>query len=111
MTSMQDNLRQIGERLAGISENCYHYWRAEKKFPCIIWQENAESTELKADNEKAIQRISGAIDYFTGKEFDPVADEIQKILDGMEAVTWSLNSVQYEDQTNLIHYEWLFEVW
>lgn len=111
MTSMQDKLRQIGEHLAGISENCYHYWRAEKKFPCIIWQENAEVAELRANNGKALQRISGTIDYFTGKEFDPVADEIQKLLDGMEAVTWSLNSVQYEDQTNLIHYEWLFEVW
>lgn len=111
MTSMQDKLRQIGENLAGISENCYHYWREEKKFPCIIWQENAEDAALNADNGKAQQKISGTIDYFTGKEFDPVADEIQKILDGMEAVTWSLNSTQYEDQTNLIHYEWLFEVW
>lgn len=111
MTSIQDKLKWIGDNLAGISENCYHYWRAEKRFPCIIWQENAEAGDLKADNRKAAQKISGTIDYFTGKEFDPVVDEIQKLLEGMEAVTWSLNSIQYEDQTNLIHYEWLFEVW
>ena len=37
-------------------------------------------------------------------------DLIQEALNTSEGVGWVLSSVQYEDETNLIHYEWTFAV-
>ena len=37
-----------------------------------------------------------------------VLDEIQEALQNVAPGAWSLLSVQYEDETNLIHYEWEF---
>ena len=50
-----------------------------------------------------------AIDCFTQKEYDPVLDEIQDALNEAE-IGWRLSSVQYEDETNLIHSEWEFNI-
>jgi hypothetical protein len=36
-------------------------------------------------------------------------DNIQAALNSLR-IPWRLNSVQYEDETNLIHYEWTWEV-
>ena len=55
------------------------------------------------------QNIVGTVDLFTKTEFDPLADDVQNVLDEL-GVTWSLESVQYEDETNLIHMEWSWGV-
>lgn len=49
--------------------------------------------------------MSGIVDFYTQTEFDPIADTIQGILNG-EDIGWSLDSVQYEEETNLIHFQW-----
>jgi hypothetical protein len=53
--------------------------------------------------------VTGTIDLFTQNEFDPVVDQIQEGLNEL-GIGWDLNSTQYEDETNLIHYEWTFRV-
>ena len=47
------------------------------------------------------------IDYFTRTEFDANVDRIQEALNAA-GIGYRINSVQYEDTTNLIHYEWEF---
>lgn len=64
---------------------------------------------FEADDLKAEQAISGTVDYFTKTEHDIAFDYIQGVLNAYGAA-WYLNSVQYEDDTGLIHYEWVFEV-
>ena len=54
--------------------------------------------------------MRGTIDLYTRQEFDPAVDQIQEGLNTSEGVGWVLSSVQYEDETNLIHYEWTFAV-
>lgn len=103
--ALQDKLKQIGQAFAGITNNCYHYWRAKKDLPCIVWAESAEDTSFNSDNKKSEQRIVGTVDLFTRTEFDPLADQVQGVLNTL-GVTWVLNSVQFEEDTNLIHYEW-----
>ena len=49
------------------------------------------------------------MDYYTPQEYDPAVDNIQAALNSLR-IPWRLNSVQYEDETNLIHYEWTWEV-
>ena len=85
----------------------YHYCRPKMKPPYTIWQEDS-SKSFAADNNSAEQAVSGTLDYFTKKEYDPVIDQIQIVLKGL-SVCWYLNSVQYEENTGIIHYEWVWE--
>lgn len=99
----------MGVAFAGITENCYHYWRPVKNLPCLMWAEMGEDNSFDADNHKAEQNIIGTCDFYTKTEFDPLIDEIQETLNEM-GVEWMLSSVQYEDETKTIHYEWTWGV-
>ena len=103
--SLQNKLQQIGTALSGVTTNCYHYWRFKKDYPCIVWAETAEEYSFNSDNHKTIQRIIGTVDLFTHTEFDTLIDTVQTTLDSLQ-MTWGLESVQYEEETNLIHYQW-----
>lgn len=108
---MNLKLMKINDLLTGIDGlKVYHYWRPRLNAPFCIWAEDGEGNSLHTNNKKSEQVITGSIDYFTLQEFDPNIDKIQEALNNTEDVAWSLNSVQFEDTTNLIHYEWLFEV-
>ena len=62
-----------------------------------------------ADNTKAEQVLVLTIDYYTLTEYDAMIDSIQDALNDAR-IAWKLNSFQYEDETKLLHYEWLCEV-
>ena len=109
MLSLQSKLYQIGAKLATVTTNCWHYWRPVTAVPCLMWAESGEEDSFNSDNHKTEQNISGTCDFYTKTEFDPLIDEIQEALDEM-GLAWSLNSVQYEDETKMIHYEWRWEV-
>lgn len=110
LPTIQSKIAPVGAMLAGITEYTYHYWRSTPKGvkSYIVWAEDEEASALNADNLKQKQGIHGTIDYFTQTEYDPVVDEIQEGLNGLENVSWRLNSVQYEDETTFIHHEWDF---
>lgn len=116
MLSLQSKLSDAYGVLCAIEDEnnsvipCYHYRRS--KTPTeryIVWSEDGEDNSAAFDNRKAEQQIHGTVDYFTKMEFDPVVDSIQTALDG-HYIGFRLNSVQYEDDTTLIHYEWEFWV-
>lgn len=102
--TLNDKLKKIRDAFADAAPNVYHYWREKKSFPCIVWQEDGENA-FDADNRKSEQGVTGTLDYFTKTEFDPAIDEIQAIF-RILGVAWGLRSVQFEEATNLIHYEW-----
>lgn len=77
--------------------------------PYAIWQEDSEGQSQHADNHKVEQVIEVTIDYYTLTEYDAMVDSIQDALNDSQ-IAWSLNSFQYEDETKLLHYEWLLEV-
>lgn len=109
MIALQNKLRQIGTAFAAVTQNAYHYFRPVTSFPALIWAESGEADSFHADNKKACQNIQGTVDLFTKTEFDPLLDDVQTALEGL-GVAWYLSSVQYEDETNAIHYEWTWEV-
>lgn len=90
----------------------YHYQRPSRESldRYVIWAEQNEVSSFLVNNRKSEQQVRGTIDLFTQIEFDPAVDGIQEALDEAEHVTWELYSVQYEDETALIHYEWEFTV-
>lgn len=113
MKSLQTNLKKISEALNTTSANgrVYHYTRPKDPGKSwVVWAEDSEAVSFRADNYKHEQQIHGTIDAFTQKEYDPLLDEIQEALNNLQNVAWALLSVQYEDDTKLIHYEWEFNV-
>lgn len=110
---MQDKLKIIPEILLTVTDKVYHYEAIHVSDKYIVWAEDSEGSSLEADNYKAEQSIQGTIDYFTKEEFDKNVDEIQNALIS-NCISFYLNSVQYESAddsgSNLIHYEWVWEV-
>lgn len=107
--TLQNKLSQIGTAFATLTRNCYHYYRPVKNVPCLIWAETGEYNSFHSDNSKSEQRISGTIDCFTKTEFDPLLDSVQEMFETL-GLAWNLDTVQYEDETNLIHYTWFWRV-
>lgn len=106
--TLQQQLRKFSEIVAPLAPNVYHYHRRQKDFPCIVWQEEGASN-FYTDNLPRETAPAGTLDYFTQEEFDPAVDEIEAALTA-GGVAWALNSVQYEEDTGLIHYEWTWEI-
>ena len=102
-------LVDLRDLLLTIGPPIYHYFAAKEKGNYIVWAEDGEGASNHADDEKTIQVIQGTIDYFTRKEFDPVVEQLQNTLNSAD-ITWKLNSIQHEQDTGYIHYEWLWEV-
>lgn len=106
MKSLQTILKNFGSGLAEVAPPCYHYRRMKDEVPYCVWQEAREEMSFNANNRKREQQITGTVDYFTKTEYDSVIDDIQDYFDGLNDFGWRLSAVDYEDDTNLIHYEW-----
>lgn len=104
-------LKKVSKALTGIEgAKVFHYTGAVKNGdPYIVWMEESEGSSLEADNRKQAHSISGTVDLFTKTEFDPLVDAIHDALN-TEQIGFYLNSVQYEDTTKYIHYEWVWAV-
>lgn len=108
MKSMKSKLTPIRDMLVGLLPNAtYHYWRKVQKKRYIIWAEDTEYKSHHSDNKKQEQQITGIIDLYTQTEYDSLADDIQDGLTNL-GVGWSLVSVNYEQETKFIHWQWEF---
>lgn len=106
---MLEKLLRVRDALLQVSVDVFHYNAFKKTDQYILWAESGEGDSFHADNRKQEQVIVGTIDYFTRTDFDPNLDAIQEALKSAE-ITFFLKSVQYEEETKYIHYEWEFEV-
>lgn len=65
-----------------------------------------EQTALSADEDAGAEvMLEGFIDYFTRDDSLYPKTTIENALRKL-GIYWRLNSVQYEDDTGYIHYEW-----
>lgn len=74
----------------------------------FVWQEEGKN-DLVADNRHVEGAMVGTTDLFTKEEFDPWVEAFQNVMDAL-GISWVLSSVQYEEDTGFIHYEWTWEV-
>lgn len=74
----------------------------------LVWQEDG-AEDFEADGRHAEKAMTGTTDLFTKEEFDGAIDALEDAYDA-HGIAWSLNSVQYEDETGIIHYEWRWTV-
>lgn len=87
----------------------FHYHAYQQSDKYIVWAEDGEADSTSGDNKKIDQVLQGTIDYFTKTEFDPNFQVIQEKLNSAE-ISWRLNSIQHEEDTGYIHYEWVWEL-
>ena len=106
--SLTTKLEFLHQGFAALGGNVYHHHRPDLEFPCIVWAEEC-SDELNADGDVVEQALQGTLDYFTPNDIDPMVDQIQSQLRDM-GLGWRLNSIQYEEDTGLVHWEWTWEV-
>ena len=87
----------------------HHYGAHKPAVPYGVWAEDADVSP-SADNVTSTQILSGTTDYYTQTEFDPNVDAIEAVFSGAAAwIAAQLSSIQYEDDTGLLHYEWAWE--
>lgn len=102
--TFQQRVEAVGKFHSSLGANVYHYFRTKLSPPYAIWQEDG-SDDFNANNTVAEMAVTGTTDYFTKTEYDPMVDTIQFMF-RKNGFLWRLNSVQYEEGTGLIHYEW-----
>ena len=73
-----------------------------------VYAEDA-ANDLGADNIHAEKVVQGTVDYFTRDDTGAPQTTIEAALEGIPCA-WYLNSVQFEDDSGYIHYEWVFEI-
>ena len=82
-------------------------WESKPSAPYGLLSIERGSDVVASDVMIVAQAINGSIDLFVS---DPATSWPQRIQDAINGrVAWTLNSVQYEEDTRLIHYEWLYE--
>lgn len=103
------DLSDLKTVLLSVGVPVHHYKAFKESDQYIVWAEDGESDAGHGDNKKTTQVIQGTIDYFTKKEFDSNFNLIQKKLNTAN-IAWRLNSIQHEEKTGYIHYEWVWEL-
>lgn len=99
------NLRKA---LTKVIPNVYHYSAPPDIEQYVVWAEDGQVNAAWSCDRMDEQVIQGTIDYFTKVEFDDIPEKLQESLSS-ERIPFRLNSVQREESTGYIHYEWVFE--
>lgn len=63
---------------------------------------------LRAGDATAEKVSEGTIDWFTRNPASTMPGDVESLLDRLGA-SWYQNSVQYESDTGLLHYEWVWQ--
>jgi len=103
------NINKVAEALLTVTDNVGHYTALYQTDQYIVWAEDTQADAVWADGRMQEQAIQGTIDYFTRSENDPNVERIQTALNDAD-ISFYLNSVQYEDDTRFIHYEWVWSL-
>lgn len=101
------NLRALGIPLAEFA------WDSRPDSDYLVIAIDGEANSLEADGEKVNQAPQGTIDLFSASNDREAMQSVQTVLNALDGCAWYLNSVQYEDDTRLLHWEWVFslETW
>ncbi|HCC00546.1 MAG TPA: hypothetical protein DEP42_04935 [Ruminococcaceae bacterium] len=102
------SLENLKNALLTVTTNVGHFQAFKQANQYIVWGEDGENSS-HADNRTSLRKITGTVDYFTKKQDDPYVEAIQIALSKVD-IPNKLNSVQYEEETGYIHYEFVWVV-
>ena len=104
-----NRLNIIEDALTALADAVYHYYAPpNSQSPYIVWAEDA-GNDFESDNSHEESVDQGTIDLYTLQENDPLIESIPAALNSVDCA-WYKNSTQFEEETGLIHVEWVFEV-
>lgn len=107
---MELSLTDLRDAMVTLTEKVYHYTApSQEAVPYLVWAEDTR-TDLLADNKHVEAGYEGTIDLFTPNEDDPLMTAVPAALNELP-IAWYQNSVQYENDTGLIHYEWVWKIY
>jgi len=102
-------LVDIKAALLTVTSNLRHYDATGLIVPYIVWSEDTQSDAVYGDGKMKEQAIQGTIDLFTKTEYDSKVSQIQIALNNA-GIGFYLDSIQYENDTKYIHYQWIFSI-
>ena len=105
---MYDNL-VIALKASGIPFAEYA-WDIRPKVNYGVVAIDGAGRHAAADNHVEHQAVEGTVDLFTYTNDRQDVDTIQQVLNDFDGLTWYLESVQYESDPRLIHWEWVFQL-
>lgn len=82
---------------------------AERRQDHGVYSEDGQNPHWE-DNHRSAHAVQGTVDYFTRDDSGAPQEAIEAALNGLECCSWYLNTIQLEEDTGFIHYEWVFEV-
>lgn len=102
------NLDELRDALLEVTPAVFHFHAHKPPRQYIVWAEDGAGDTVFANGRLQNQAIAGTVDLYTDDPEDTsLFDSVQAALDRVCA--WKLNSIQYEDDTGLTHYEWAWE--
>ena len=102
-------LDELREALKATGIPFAHYaWATRPDGDYGVWGEDS-SKSLWADGRMSERIAQGTVDLFADDDEGFSKELVERALDSI-GCSWYLNSIQYEDDTRLLHYEWVFEV-
>lgn len=94
--------RIIASHLA-VTDNVSHGQRLQSD-RYFVWMEDG-ANDLVGDGRHVERTVTGSTDLYSKIEFDPWADALGESLSDY-GISWSLVSVDYEDETGFFHWSW-----
>lgn len=85
-------------------------WDTRPDTSYLVVAIDQEAASLEADGKKTNQAPQGTVDLYSITSDREQMQSVQAALDALDGCAWYLNSVQYEDDTRLIHWEWVFSL-
>lgn len=103
-------LETLRAALLALTSGVYHFGAPpNKNLPYVVWGEDG-GNDFSADGRHVERVHQGTIDLYTRDEYDPLSESIPAALDALPGCAWFLSSVQYEEDTGIIHWEWVWEL-
>lgn len=74
----------------------------------IVYGEDG-ANDFVADERHGERATEGTVDLFTRNYAANAAGPVEQALEGLAGVAWRLNSIQFEEDTRYVHYEWVVQ--
>lgn len=99
--------QKIVQAHTAVTEKVSHF-RQMQESRYMVWQE-AGRNDFEAGNRHVEKAWTGTTDIFTTIEFDPWIDALENQFDAL-GIAYQLENVDYDDETDVMHYEYSWEV-
>jgi len=83
-------------------------WDRAPKGDYGVYTLDSAAGSVWADGKMREQALEGTIDLFSKSGGVANLNLIQQAINSIDGLSWYLNSIQYENDTRLMHYEWVF---